>query len=39
MAKTGDYVLVARDGALNMPFAELERDLEKALKVLKCCKS
>lgn len=37
-AMNGDYVLVARDGALTMPFDAIERDLLKALKVLKCLK-
>jgi len=33
-----EYVLVARDGTLTKPFADIVRDLEKALKVLKCLK-
>jgi ribonuclease P protein component len=39
LASSGDYVLVARAGALKLAFAQLERDLEKALKVLKCTKA
>jgi ribonuclease P protein component len=33
-----DYVLVAREGIVNRPHAQLVSDLEKALKVLKCQK-
>lgn len=33
-----DYVLVARSGALSLPFAALEADLAKALRVLRCLK-
>jgi ribonuclease P protein component len=33
-----DYVLVAREGILSRPFAQLVVDLEKALGVLKCQK-
>lgn len=33
-----DYVLIARAGALTLAFAQMEQDLLKALKVLRCLK-
>ncbi len=35
-AKAGDYVLVARPGAVTRNFRAMHRDLEKALKKLSC---
>lgn len=37
-AMPGEYVLIAREAALERNFAQMQSDLEKALKVLKCHK-
>lgn len=38
-AAPDDYVLIARAGALTAAFAQMEQDLLKALKVLRCLKN
>ncbi len=38
LARPGDYVLIAREAVLTQSFADLEKDLEGALKKLSCLK-
>ncbi len=38
LAAVNDYVLVAREPIIQRDYAQLEADMEKALRVLKCLK-